>query len=192
MYEAISIEERNKPAVALIYRDFIHDARSAASSRGMPGVRTVLETIPSEWTDMDDIEAGVTAVIDDIVAALTRPLTDEEKSPKKEVEKPSRIVFKGNLEEVNRFFYQRGWADGLPIIPPTEEAVAEMLTGTDLPADHVVAKIIPRLGKATIENIAINAVMAGALPTYMPLLIAGVQALVDPKARFETFEAKLK
>jgi hypothetical protein len=180
VYEAISIEERNKPAVALIYRDFIHDARSAASSRGMPGVRTVLETIPSEWTDMEDIEAGVTAVIDDIIAGLTRPLTDEEKSPERKVEKPSRIVFKGDLEEVNRFFYQRGWADGLPIIPPTEEAVAEMLKGTDLPPDHLVARLEPRLGKATVEKIAINAVMAGALPTCMPLLIAGVQALADP------------
>ena len=119
---------------------------------------------------------AISGVIDEIVAALTRPLTAEEEvsqSPK-ESEKPARIIFKGNLEEVNRFFYKRGWTDGLPIIPPTEEAVAEMLTGTDLPPDHLVAKLEPRLGKATVEKIAINAVMAGALPTYMPLLIAGV------------------
>ncbi|MFC1949922.1 hypothetical protein ACFLW0_07115 [Chloroflexota bacterium] len=180
MYEAISIEERNKPAVALIYKDFTNDSRSAASSRGMPGVRTVPETIPSEWTDMEDIEDGITAVMDEVIDALTKPLTNEEKSPKREVEKPARIIFKGNLEEVNRFFYQRGWTDGLPVIPPTEEAVAEMLTGTDLAPDHLVAKLGPRLGKATVEKIAINAAMAGALPTYMPLLIAGVQALMDP------------
>jgi len=138
---------------------------------------------------MEEIEAGVGAVMDDIVTALTKPLTDEEKSPEpKEVENLPRIVFKGNLEEVNRFFYKRGWTDGLPIIPPTEEAVREMLTGTDLPADHVVTKIVPRLGKATVEKIAINAVTAGALPTYMPLLIAGVQAIMEPKAYFGTFE----
>jgi hypothetical protein len=76
----------------------------------------------------------------------------------------------------------------LPIIPPSEEAVAEMMEGTDLPADHVVAKIIPRLGKATVEKIAVNAVMAGALPTHMPLLIAAVEAVADPKTRFDTFE----
>ena len=63
-----------------------------------------------------------------------------------------------------------------------------MMTGTDLPADHVVAKLIPRLGKATIEKIAINAVMAGALPTHMPVLIAAVQTLMDPRSRFDTFE----
>jgi len=51
-----------------------------------------------------------------------------------------------------------------------------------------VTKIIPRKGKATIEKIAVNAVMAGALPTHMPVLIATVEAFADPKARFDTFE----
>ncbi len=189
MYDAIFTEERNKPAAVLVTEDFVIDSMSARSSRGWSALRVVSESVPPECTVMEKIEAGVDAVIDDIVAALTKPLTDEEKSPKtKEVEKLPRIIFKGNLEEVNQFFYKRGWGDGLPIIPPTEEAVAEMLTGTDLPADHLVAKIIPRLGKATVEKIAINAVMGGALPTYMPLLITAVQALMDPKASFGTTE----
>ncbi len=123
-----------------------------------------------------------------IVEALTKPLTADEKSPKPKVVKPPRVVFKGNYEEINRFYYKSGWTDGLPIVPPTERALAEMMTGTDLPADHVVAKVIPRLGKATVEKIAINAVMAGALPTHMPVLIAAVQALADQKTRFDTFE----
>lgn len=189
MLDTIAIEDLNTPAVALVNKDFAIDARSAASSKGMPGVRIVSETIPCECTVMEEIEAGVSEAMDNIVAALTQPLTAEERSPKpKGIEKLPRIVFNGNLKEVNQFFYKRGWADGLPIIPPTEEAVEEMFTGTNLPADHVVGKIVPRLGKATVEKIAINAVMAGALPTYMPLLIAGVQALMDPKALFGTWE----
>ena len=180
MYDAIFIEERNTPAVTFAFEYFLNDAMSAASSKGMPVVRIVPETIVSESTVVADIEAAITAVADDMIAALTRPLTEDEKSPKpREPEHLERIVFKGNLEEVNRFFYQRGWTDGLPIIPPTEEAVAEMLTGTDLPTDHVVAELEPRRGKATVERIAINAVMAGALPIYMPLLIAGVQCLAE-------------
>ncbi len=168
---------------------FVTDARSAASGKGMPGIRALAENVPCECTVEKDIEAGIMIVIDDIVAALTRSLTAEEKSPTPmDTEKPARIIFKGSLEEVNRFFYRRGWTDGLPIIPPTEEAVAEMLTGTDLSAEHVVTKIIPRMGKATVEKIAINAVMAGALPTYMPVLIAAAQAVMDPKTRFDTFE----
>jgi hypothetical protein len=127
---------------------------------------------------------GITPVIDEIIAALTVPLTDEERSPR-EIEDLSGIVYKGNLEEVNKFFYKKGWTNGLPIIPPTEEAVCEMLKGTNFPREHVVAKIPPMLGNATVEKIAVNAVMAGCLPTYMPILIAAVQAIVDSKIHLE-------
>jgi hypothetical protein len=186
VYDAIFAEGMNKPTVVLVNQDFFTDFESASSSRGVP-IRGVSETVPPECTAMDKIKTGVNAAMDDILVALTKPLTGEEKLPRpKEVEKVQRVIFKGTLSEVNGFFYKRGWSDGLPIIPPTQEEVAEMLTGTDLAADHVVAKIIPRLGKATVEKIAINAVMAGALPTYMPILIAGVQALVEPNIRFGT------
>ena len=127
---------------------------------------------------MEQVEAGVNAVFEDIIAALTKPLTDEELHPKKEIVKTSGILFKGSFKEINQFFYKRGMGDGLPLVPPTEEAVAEMLTGTDLPPDFLVGALPPRGGKATVRNIAINAVMAGALPTYMPVLIAMVRAFM--------------
>ncbi len=188
MYDATLAEELNKPTVVLANRDFFVDAKSAASGKGMP-IRIVAESVPPECTVMEQIEAGVKSAMDDIVASLREPLTLEEKSPKpKKLEKQQRIIFKGTLKEVNRFFYKRGWTDGFPIVPPTEEEVAEMLTGTDMPPEHVVAKIIPRMGKATVEKIAINAVMAGALPTYMPVLIAGIQALLEPRIAFGTTE----
>ena len=172
------VEEQGRPAALLIYKYFLADAESAASSKGLPGIRMVPESIVSECNVPDEIEAGVDEVMDRIVDALTRPLSETEKTPTpKDTGKQERVVFKGSLEEVNRFFYRRGWTDGLPVIPPTEEAVAAMLTGTDLPKDELVAELEPRRGKATVERIAINALMAGALPTYMPVLIAGVKAL---------------
>jgi hypothetical protein len=174
--------------VLLANNGFVNDAHSAASGKGMPGVRVIGTPIACESTVAEDIRAGIDGALDKIIAALTDPLTDEEKSPEKYVETPSRIAFTGTLEEVNEFFYRKGWGDGLPIIPPSEEAVAEMMKGTDLPPDHVVAKMIPRMGKATVEKIAVNAVMAGALPTHLPVLIAVVDALSDPKTRFDTFE----
>jgi hypothetical protein len=174
--------------VLLANKGFVTDAHSAASGKGMPGVRVIGTTIPCESTVKADIDSGVVGAMQEIVEALTKPLSAEEKSPKPKTAKPPRIAFKGNYEEVNRYFYGKGWTDGLPIVPPTEKAVAEMLTGTDLQPDQVVAKVIPRQGKATVEKIAINAVMAGALPTYMPVLIAAVQAVSDPKTRFDTFE----
>ncbi|MFC1533125.1 hypothetical protein ACFL7M_07165 [Thermodesulfobacteriota bacterium] len=180
----------NKPTVIICNNGFESDAVSAASGKGMPGIRTVFETVPCEATLHEQIEPGIQAVMDDIISSLTKPLTQEEESPTPpEREEHSRVAFKGSLAEVNRFFYKRGWTDGLPIVPPTEEAVAEMLAGTDLAADHVVAKIVPRMGKATVEKIAVNAVMAGALPTYMPFLIAGVQALVEPESKFGGWHA---
>jgi hypothetical protein len=174
--------------VLLANKGFVTDAHSAASGKGMPGVRVIGTTIPCESTVRADIDAGVVGAMQEIIEGLTKPLTAEERSPKPKTAKPPRVAFKGNYEEVNRYFYGKGWTDGLPIVPPTEKAVAEMLTGTDLPPDHIVAKVIPRLGKATVEKIAVNAVMAGALPTYMPVLIAAVQAVSDPKTRFDTFE----
>ena len=154
----------------------------------MPGIRVVGESVACESTVKSEIEEGIAAAMKDVVEGLTKPLTPEEKSPKQQTGKTPRVAFKGSLQEVNRFYYNKGWTDGLPIIPPTEEAVAEMMTGTDLPPDHIVATLIPRKGKATVEKIAVNAVMAGALPTYMPVLIAAVQSFADPKTRFDTFE----
>jgi len=185
VYDAVSIEDRKKPIAVLVNKGFANDAESASRGKGMPVLRVVPTAVPCEASIMEDIEAGVDGALDAIIAALTKPLTAEEKSPKpEEAEKPARIIFKGSLEEVNRFFYQRGWTDGLPIIPPTEEAVAEMLTGTDLPPDRLLGKLHSRLGKATVEKIAINAVMAGALPTYLPVLIAGTIDLLESEPGF--------
>ena len=189
MYDAIFTEQLETPAVVLVNEGFGFDARSAASGKGMPGVRVVPETVPCECTVPERITNGVRAAMDDLVLALTKPLTAEERSPApRELDGATGIVFKGDVREVQEFYYRRGWTDGLPVNPPTEDAVREMLTGTDLPADHLVGKMIPRQGKVTVEKIAVNAVMAGALPTYMPLLIAGVEALLDPKAGFGTWE----
>jgi len=81
----------------------------------MPGVRIIPEPISPHSTVTEEIEAGVGAAMDAIVAALTKPLTAEEKSSKqKEAEKSSRIVFKGNIEEINQFFYKR---DGVTAYP---------------------------------------------------------------------------
>ena len=154
----------------------------------MPGIRVRPIQIANETTVAADIEAGASGAMPGIVAALTDPLTAGERSPKRDAAAPPRVAFAGDYEAVNRFFYRKGWTDGLPIVPPTEKAVAEMLEGTDLPPDHLVARVIPRLGKATVEKIAVNAVMAGALPTHMPVLLAAVRALMNPKSRFDTFE----
>ena len=73
------------------------------------------------------------------------------------------------------------WGDGLPLIPPTDERVEAMLAGTPRRASDIVAnEVPPRHGMATVELVAINAVMAGCLPKHLPILIAGLEALTKP------------
>lgn len=74
-----------------------------------------------------------------------------------------------------------GWGDGLPLIPPTEERVRAFVAASGRFPDEVIAEIPPRNGGATIEKIAINAVMAGAPAESMPLLIASMEAMADPQ-----------
>jgi hypothetical protein len=190
-YNSALIETMGKPVVMLVKGDLAKPAQRGASARHVPCLRMV-KTVIMDMSGMFSlagveetiIRPGITPVIDEIITALTAPLTDEEKSPSA-VEDLSGLVFEGSLEEVNNFFYKNGWTNGAPIIPPTEEAVNEMLKGTDLPRDYVVAGVPPMLGKATVEKIAINAVMAGCLPTYMPILIAAVEGMVDPVIHLE-------
>src|SRR5262245_32484116 len=75
----------------------------------------------------------------------------------------------------------RGWGDGLPVVAPTEARVQAMLEATPLPPSHVVGVIEPRRGEATIEKIAINAVLAGCLPAYFPAVLAAVEAVCEPR-----------
>ena len=90
------------------------------------------------------------------------------------------ILTEDPFAAANELFYQRGWTDGLPIVPPTDGPLAEMLRGTDLPPNHVVATLDPMGGQATVEKIAVNAIMAGCRPEYMPVLVAAVEGIGDP------------
>ena len=87
-----------------------------------------------------------------------------------------RIEF-GSAEDVHEAMFDRGWTDGLPVVPPTTERVAAMLSGTTRSADEIVAVVAPNLAEATVEKLAINAVMAGCAPEYLPVVIAALEAI---------------
>lgn len=84
----------------------------------------------------------------------------------------------GALDTIERYF-DNGWTDGLPIVPPTEELVGRMLEASGRDPMEVLGIIPPRMGVATVEAVATNAVMAGCRPEYIPVVIAAVEALVD-------------
>ena len=88
----------------------------------------------------------------------------------------SRRVELGSSEDPIEAAFARGWTDGLPVTPPTEERVARMLEGTTLSPDEVVCVLAPDLADCTVEKVAINAVMAGCRPEYLPVVLAAVRA----------------
>ena len=93
------------------------------------------------------------------------------------------------LEDIIDLYESRHWTDGLPIVPPTVERVEAMIEGTGRAGSDVVAVLAPGHGAATVEKIAINAVMAGCRPEYMPVLVAVVEALADPAFNLQGVQA---
>ena len=92
----------------------------------------------------------------------------------------TQISTEDSPEAVFQAMIDGGWSDGLPVIPPTQNRVESMVEAAGLDAPHLVGYINPDGGVATVEKIAINAVMAGCLPEYMPVLIAAVEAITEP------------
>ncbi len=95
----------------------------------------------------------------------------------------------GDLAELNKFYIQRRWGDGLPLVAPTQEAVERMLRHVRRAPDEVVATIAPGFGAATLEYIAINAVMAGCYPEYLPVLVAAAEAVATPRFHLQAIQA---
>jgi len=85
--------------------------------------------------------------------------------------------------------YARGVTDGLPVVPPTLARVQGAVRGSGREGAELVGQVAPRLGRATVEKIAINAVMAGCKPEYMPTLIACVEAITDPRLNLYALQA---
>ena len=81
-------------------------------------------------------------------------------------------------------YCERGWTDGLPVVPPTEKRVRAFLDAAGLEADRVLGEIPERDRVITAELLAINAAMAGCLPAYMPVLVAATEAITDPAYKF--------
>lgn len=97
---------------------------------------------------------------------------------------PQEFTFSGGTyddayQAFTETFLTRGWSDGLPLVPPTPEKVAWLLTGTDLSPDEVIGRMGPSLGEVTVRAVAVNAAMAGARPEYMPVIVAAMKSITS-------------
>ena len=98
-----------------------------------------------------------------------------------EVPFQSRQIPLSENEDPIEVAYDRGWSDGFPVVPPTDERILRMLEGTSRPWHEVIGKMPPNLVDCTVEKVAINAVMAGCRPEYLPVVLGALEAALVPK-----------
>jgi hypothetical protein len=187
--QVIALEKLGKPGVFVIGDNAAHTSRMSAEDSGMPSIRIVsmpsIDYYPNRST-VENIMPVAKAALDNIIDALIRPLAEEEKNPPvKDAAATAQMVeiveesYESALESFNKLYLDNHWGDGLPLIPPTELAVKRMLAGTKRSPDEVLGRVPYRNGIATVEKIAVNAVMAGAKPECFPVILAAMECLIE-------------
>ncbi len=181
-----AVEHAGYPSVSVISSGFLKQAAVVAKGLGLPDM-AIAEYPGVPMTDSrDELRRKVEEVLlPQIINGLSQPLGCKSAIAAVAEPAPSEIVWRGSLEEINAHFYRNFWSDGLPIIPPTLPRVESFLRFTDRDADEVIGTCPPANRLATVWNVAVNAVMAGCRPEYMPVLLAVVEAVIDPVYKVE-------
>ena len=176
----IAAEYEGIPSVMIAAPGFAEQAKLVAANAGVSHLRVAVYPGAFSSHDREELIKNTREVLwEQIVDALTKKFSDDESASAKKASDDRGIIFSGDLDEVNLYFSQNGWTDGLPVIPPTPARVEEFLKYTDLAPDDVIAEIPPSYRKATARLVAVNGVMAGCPPEFMPILIAFTKAMTD-------------
>jgi hypothetical protein len=173
------LEKLGKPGVTFTVDGLLEQRKRLAQVNGMPTLRIL--TIPAiKFFASEKSPKKMMDIASSVFEATIKGLTD----PPPFSYDYGPMTFTGkNYTKANEKFQQycidNQMGDGIALIPPTREAVEWMLTGTSRSPDEEIGLMTPRDGMATIEKIAVNAVIAGARPEYLPVIIATIEALVD-------------
>ena len=177
-------EKAGVPTVSIVGSEFMKQASLISKGLGLPLAVAEYPGAPM----VDGASAVRTKVLENLLPAIISGLTSstrQEPASTASEPKAGDAVFTGTLDEVQEHFHRNLWSDGLPVIPPTRERVQAFLSFTPRAPDEVLG-VLPQEGrKATIHSIAVNGVMAGCRPEYMPLLVAVVDAMCDPYFKIE-------
>jgi len=183
---AITLETKyGIPTVALHTSKFDKVVRSVTRMAGLPSAPCVFVPQPVMGKSADELRAYVegnnpisgASVMKEVIEALTRapvaPLGQPISNAGRNV---SRLLAPASEDEFHALFQRERWTDFLPIILPTEERVAAMLGGTTRRPDEIVGRLQPTANRGlwefNVEQVAVNAVMAGARPEYFPVILA--------------------
>ena len=175
------MERRGVATVTLVATPFKVLANFERKNLGMPEMPYAILPYPISGIPVEEAQARALAILDDAITALTvQPKSADAAKVAKSLLVSEVVLEDNSLEGINRAFYERRWTDGLPVIPPTRARVDAMLAYTDLAPETVLGTMGPSWQPTTIHHAAVNAVMAGCRPQYFPVLVAGLQAMLDP------------
>ena len=166
------------PSSSLVAEGFVSQAKATRIGLGLPGLPwATLARHPAIQAKEELHAAVLDTTLPEVIANLTaaQPGARIEDEPGM-----TDVVCRGSLSDVNRVFIEKEWSDGLPIIPPTRDRVEAFLQHTRRDPQEVLGILLPDNRSATIWSVAVNGVMAGCRPEYMPVLIALIEAMADP------------
>ncbi len=171
-------EKAGFPTSSIVCEGFVGLAKTTSVGLGLPNLP--LAVVPGHVGNQS--KEQLRAHIRDVTSgAVITNLLEQPSEAADDSEPQSRdIVFAGSLEAVNQHFYEKEWSEGLPIIPPTLERVEAFLRFTDRGPDEILGVLLPDNRAATVWSVAVNGVMAGCRPEYMPVLVALIDAMADP------------
>jgi hypothetical protein len=172
-------EKAGIPTVSLVSQGFLGLAKTSSLGLALPDLGIAMVPGHPDVQSDEELERNITSVtLERVIQCLTMAQHGMELVAEPA---PRDVVFEGTLDEVNRYFYENLWTDGAPIVPPTHERIKAFLAFTDRDPGEVLGTMLPENRSATIWNIAVNGVMAGCKPEYMPVLVALIEAMVDPQ-----------
>lgn len=183
---AIAAEYLGIPAVVVAGPGFVDQAKYTAYNNGVAVLRTA--EYPGAFathTERELIENTRNVVWPQILAGLTTPITQEEITAASNADHGDLRddVFSGTIQEIDSFFVEMQWSDGLPFVPPTYEQACDYLEYTDYSWHQTVVLMPGSYRNVTAWHVAVNAIMAGCKPEHMPLLIAMTKAMAEPGFR---------
>ncbi|MBR6080993.1 MAG: hypothetical protein IKP60_12665 [Treponema sp.] len=178
--DSIAAEYIGIPTVTVAAPTFVAQVHSTGVNRGVPVLRTAEYPGAFASHSTDELKKNAREILwPQIKTALTTQITKEEIAKyAPEGKRPAdEIIYYGNYDEIQEYMQINNWTDGLPVVPPTDEAIQEYLKFTGFKGSDVLGTFALAYRECSVYTVAANAVMAGVPPEFMPICIAFVQGM---------------
>ena len=179
--DGVTLERAGLPTVTICSNAFSHAARFQAAGRGMAELPIVEIPHPMHTAPRQAVEQRAQAAAEGIVEALSKLRPQASASTAESL--PERIELADAPDTLQEFFFEQGWTDGLPVVPPTAGKVRAALATVDRDPQETIGPVPPRMRQASLEKLAINTILAGCRPEYFPVVLAALEAVLDEDCR---------